>query len=97
MTRLLMLRILAHTWLARIVPYSLVGWVEGQSLALLAQAASAKPMLTKDARPGVPWLGRAVCQDIDCRHEWQCFAPNGVDPDIELECPACEQQAGVLV
>ena len=96
-TRFLMWRIIFLTNLARLVPISWSGSVENFAQACLSRANTASPMSIDSLALGQPWLGRAVCQDINCRNEWTCFLPNGADPDIELECPACEQPAGVLV
>ena len=94
---MLILRIRFHYWLARHAPYSMVAMIERGMTNLIAKGASVKPLPRERAMPGFPWLGAARCEDIDCRWGWTVFAPEGINPEVTLVCPACDQEAGVLV
>ena len=97
MTRLMIARILFHGWLARIVPSWLGGYIDDMGMGLMIELAYCAPLPSEQAIAGMPWYGRAVCENIDCRHKWRVFAPDGVDIDVELECPSCEKSTGSLV
>lgn len=97
MTRLMIGRILFHGWLARNVPSWLGGYIDDMGMDLMIQLSQYKPLPSEQALAGWPWYGMAVCESINCRHKWAVFAPDGVDVDIELICPSCEDNTGSLV
>ena len=96
-TYILIMRIKFHYFLARVVPHSWSGMVENMCQDLMAIAPTVMPIPIRKSIKNMPWLGSARCYNIDCRHKWTVFAPYGIDPEIEMECPRCEQQAGILV
>lgn len=96
MTWLLVQRIMVHAWLARICPVDYAHIFDDMAYGLASKASKAKPMKKPWRSTKKPWLGEATCFNIDCRHKWTVFAPSGIDPEIDLECPACGQDTGAL-
>lgn len=96
-TKFLIARIRFHSYIARRIPSKAAHLVDSMVLDLLSISRKAVPIPIKDSSLGVPWLGEARCEDMNCGYRWNVFAPNGVDPEINLECPECGNESGVLV
>lgn len=48
-----------------------------------------------DASEGEPFCGMVKCGL--CGNMWDLFAPQGVNPDVELTCEKCGNERAVLV
>ena len=84
------------TNLARKVPLSIGRKLDDLAFDLVRLSRHLPPMPRAALAPGVPFIGKAVCEDINCRSSWTLFSPLGGDERLELECQSCGQWTGVV-
>lgn len=84
------------TNLARKVPVRLGSALDDLALDLVRLSRHLPPMPRAALAPGVPFIGKAVCEDLNCRSSWTLFSPLGGDDRLELECRSCGQWTGVV-
>lgn len=84
------------TCLARKVPMPLSSALDALALRLARLSRRLPPMPRASLQPGAPFIGKGVCEDIECREEWTVYSPYGGDEMLVLCCPACDQDTGVI-
>ena len=94
LTKLFLLRVMFHVWLARKVPVMYADIIDDMAHDLIKLAGNYRESRSKNIVD--PFLGTVKCENMNCGFRDVVVSLGGVDPSADLVCASCgELSAGI--